>query len=63
MEGYYEINVSHNGRHLFATDKRSCKTYAEMLNVKLHLEKCFPVEESFEVTVTHWESVGKKVTT
>ena len=61
MESFYEINVSHNGRHLFATAERSCKTHTEMLNVKLHLLKRFPVEEGFEVTVTHWESIGKKV--
>lgn len=58
---YYEINVSHNGRHLFATDPRSCKTHTEMLNVFMHLEKRFPKEEGFEVTVTRWETKGSKV--
>ena len=60
--GYYEINVSQRGKHLFATAERSCTTHTEMLNVFLHLKKRFPVEEHFEVTVTRWESVGIKAT-
>lgn len=56
--GYYEINVSQHGKHLFATAERSCKSSTEMLNVFLHLRKRFPVEENFEITVTRWESVG-----
>lgn len=60
--GYYELNVSQHGRHLFATAERSCKTYTEMLNVFLHLKKRFPVEEHFEITVTLWETKGIRAT-
>lgn len=47
---YYEINVSLNGRHFFATAPRSI-TYHELAKemVKLFIEK-FPVEEGYAVS-------------
>ena len=49
---YYEINVSQNGHHLFATHKRSIEgqAKADML-LKLFREK-FPKEDGYKVTCT-----------
>ena len=56
---YYEINVSLNGRHLFATAERSVTDHYKLQEVyKLFAEK-FPTEEGYQVTVTKWEKVGK----
>lgn len=58
---YYEINVSKDGRHLFATAERSVTDNHKLQNVyKLFTEK-FPEEEGYRVTVEKWEKVGKFV--
>lgn len=58
---YYEINVSLNGRHLFATAERSVTDNHKLQKVyKLFMEK-FPEEEGYKVTVEKWEKVGKFV--
>lgn len=56
---YYEINVSLNGKHLFATAERSI-TDVHKLNAvyKLFTEK-FPKEDGYRITVTKWDKVGK----
>ena len=56
---YYEINVSLNGRHLFATAERSIKNHLKAEKVyKLFKEK-FPENEGYEISITYWEKVGK----
>lgn len=58
---YYEINVSKDGRHLFATAERSVTDNHKLQNVyKLFTEK-FPEKEGYRVTVEKWEKVGKFV--
>lgn len=58
---YYEINVSLNGQHLFATAERSVTGCIKLQRIyKLFVEK-FPKEEGYEITVTKWEKVGKFV--
>lgn len=54
----YEINVSLNGKHLFATHERSI-TYTWDLErvLPIFLEK-FPESEGYEVTVTEWSKTG-----
>ncbi len=58
---YYEINVSLNGRHLFATAERSITSpwKAEEM-YKLFAEK-FPEEEGYKIDVTEWERRGKPI--
>lgn len=56
---YYDINISIDGKHLFAVSERSAKTYREMILLKeLFMEK-FPVEEGYVITITKWESIGQ----
>ena len=56
---YYEINVSLNGQHLFATDKRSITDTHKLETVYNILKEKFPVKEGYYLTVTHYETVGK----
>lgn len=56
---YYEINVSLNGKHLFATAERSITNVDKANDVcKLFKEK-FPEENGYKITMTKWEKVGK----
>lgn len=58
---YYEINVSLNGRHFFATAERSIKDSDKMQDVyKVFMEK-FPEDEGYRITVTKWENHGKYI--
>lgn len=58
---YYEINVSLNGKHLFATAERSITDIHKVNTVyKLFAEK-FPEAEGYEIRVTKWDKVGKFV--
>ena len=58
---YYEINVSKNGHHVFATAERSLTTItATHALYKLFKEK-FPSEEGYLIEVTEWEKHGHKI--
>lgn len=56
---YYEINVSLNGQHLFATDKRSITSTQTLETIYNILKEKFPKEEGYNITVTKYETVGK----
>lgn len=59
MEDYYRINVSLNGKYLFATEQGGITQDAKAREVfKLFKEK-FPEEEGYKVDVTYWESAGR----
>lgn len=51
---HYEINVSHNGRHLFATHARSITNTSDLQRVAPEIMARFPTSEGFEVTATHY---------
>lgn len=55
---HYEINVSLNGAHLFATAPRSCTDESDARRVYAELDKRFPVEEGFSITVTRYSTSG-----
>lgn len=56
---YYEICVSLNGRHLFATAERSITDIHKANTVyKLFKEK-FPEADGYKITLTKWDKVGK----
>lgn len=58
---YYEINVSLNGKHLFATAEHSITNETKMEDIyKLFLEK-FPENEGYKLDVTRWEKAGKPI--
>lgn len=58
---YYEINVSLNGQHLFATDKRSITNKRALEAVYKVLQEKFPLEEGYDIIVSQYETVGKFV--
>lgn len=58
---YYEINVSKDNKHLFATDKRSVEHYWELEEVYRILEQKFPKYEGYKITVIKWEERGFEI--
>lgn len=56
---YYEINVTLNGRHFFATDKRSITNTSKLEALYKILKEKFPQEEGYNLSVTRYETVGK----
>lgn len=65
MVDYYRINVSQNGRYLFATEngeggggitwEEDAKRVSELFKIK------FPESEGFKVSVTHWQGRGTHI--
>ena len=55
---YYEINVSLNGHHFFATAERSITSIYELKKVYPVIRAKFPETEGYEITVTYEEQVG-----
>lgn len=58
---YYEINVSLNGKHFFATDKRSITNERALKEVYKVFKEKFPIKEGYDILVSHYETVGKFV--
>lgn len=58
---YYEINVSLNGKHLFATAERSITNNLKAEKVYLIFKEKFPEEEGYEIDITEWNKVGKRI--
>lgn len=58
---YYEINVSLNGQHFFATNKRSITTKHGLEKVYNVLKEKFPPSEGYDIMVTKFEVIGKFV--
>lgn len=54
---FYEINVSKNGRHYFATDERSIRSKDKAREVVKHFEKVFPKSEGYEILITKREEI------
>lgn len=55
---YYEINVSLNGRHFFATAPRSITTYTELKKVLPVIIEKFPASEGYEIMLTQVHESG-----
>jgi hypothetical protein len=58
---YYEINVTKDGKHYFATAARSLTDFEQARKAFLDLRRRFPASEGYEVTATKWESVGTQL--
>lgn len=58
---HYEINVSKNGGHLFATHERSIVSFEKLKEVVSIFQEKFPENEGYEVSVTEWSCTGKSV--
>lgn len=57
---WYEINVSLNGRHYFATAERSIKSEADARAIYASFQKRFPASEGFGIECTRWQKSGMK---
>lgn len=58
---WYEINVSLNGRHFFATHKRSLQQESEMKKVLGVMVEKFPESEGFKINLSKWEESGESL--
>lgn len=59
---YYEINVSLNGHHFFATAERSITSKDKLKKVWEAMKKAFPQSEGYEMSATLYSHVGEYVT-
>lgn len=59
---YYEINVSRNGQHFFATAPRSIQDKAKLKVVYRELEKVFTPGEGYALTVMFNPEISSIVT-
>jgi hypothetical protein len=62
IQNHFEINVSLNGQHLFATADRSCVGTHELKRVLPLIIKKFPKSEGFEISVQKVECSGRSFT-
>lgn len=60
MYDHFEINVSLNGKHFFATHMRSCRTEGEKDRVLNVLKEKFPTSEGYLISVTKWVIRGQQ---
>ncbi len=58
---WYEINVSKDGRHYFATHKRSISTIEKATDIRDRLKLAMPEEEGYAYTITQWQTTGVDV--
>ena len=49
---WYEINVSKDGKHYFATHKRSISTIRQATEIRDRLKQVLTEEEGFEIKIT-----------
>ena len=54
----FEINVSLNGHHLFATHERSISNNYELKHVLTIFKEKFPKSEGYEITACRQEHVS-----
>lgn len=56
---YYEINVSLNGKHFFATSERSITNPWDLQEkLRVFIQK-FPESEGYKLSVIKWEKAGQ----
>lgn len=58
---HYEINVSKNGQHYFATAPRSLTEGVVAHDMAAEFLVRFPKSEGFVVTMTRWETKGTPI--
>ena len=58
---YYEINVSKNGKHFFATAERSITNERTLKEVYAVIKEKFPIEEGYDILVSKMETTGKYI--
>jgi hypothetical protein len=60
MQSHYEINVSLDGKHLFATTERSARDEDKARHLFDLFRKKFPASDGYDVRVTRWEGLGTR---
>ena len=55
---YYEINISLNGKHFFATHQRSIDSSGKLIQVFKTLNLKFPESEGYEIITTFYSDSG-----
>ena len=58
---HYEINISLNGQHFFATAERSITNLNKAEKVYNLFKEKFPESEGYKIDITEWNKVGKVV--
>ena len=58
---HYEINVSLDGQHYFATSKRSINSLGQANAIFEHFSDLFPAKDGYKITVKLWQTVGTEV--
>lgn len=59
---YYEINVTLDGKHFFATAERSIVDREKLAHVYVELQTRFPKQDGFDLQVTQYETRGTFIT-
>lgn len=54
----YEINVSLNDQHFFATHERSARYEDKMKELYSAFKEKFPKSEGYEISVTEYRTMG-----
>ena len=57
----YEINVSLNGQHFFATHERSIVSERKLKKIYGVFKEKFPESEGYEISVTYWMKSGREI--
>ena len=57
----YEINISKNGKHHFATAERSLTSLGEATKLFNELKEFYPDSQGFKISLTKWETKGKEI--
>jgi hypothetical protein len=58
---WYEINVSKDGKHLFATSERSITDIITAKNMYQLFESKFPESEGYKITVSYCEHSSREI--
>jgi hypothetical protein len=58
---WYEINVSKDGKHYFATHERSITTISLAVEIRDRLKQAMPEEEGFKFTITQKQTIGVEI--
>jgi hypothetical protein len=58
----WEINVSRDGQHFFATHPRSITNEQKCISILVSFLLCFDPAEGYKIKVTRWDDIGLDVT-
>ena len=57
----YEINISKNGKHHFATAERSLTSLGAATKLYNELKEFYPESQGFSLSLTKWETTGNEI--